>query len=66
LSAAIAKLGMPTGEQTIADQKVYTWFSGRMVEGTTQQCRVRAIMQGDRISSFDYAACGAKTEITPN
>jgi len=54
VSVAIAKLGMPTGEQMIAGQKVYTWYTGRMVEGSTQQCRIRAIMQGDRIGSFDY------------
>ena len=27
LSAAIAKLGVPTDEREIAGQKVYTWFS---------------------------------------
>jgi hypothetical protein len=54
LSAAVAKLGLPTEERVIAGQKVYVWYSGRMIEGTTSACRIRAIMQGDVISSWDY------------
>lgn len=54
LSAAVAKIGLPTEERVIAGQKVYIWYTGRVVEGTTAQCRIRAIMQGDLIGSFDY------------
>lgn len=54
LSAAVAKLGVPTDERTIAGQKVYIWYTGQVVEGTTSQCRIRAIMQGEVIGSFDY------------
>lgn len=54
LSAAIAKLGLPTDERVIAGQKVHIWASSRLVEGTTSACQIRAIMQGDLIGSFDY------------
>ena len=54
LSAVIAKLGVPNEEQTIAGQKVYTWYSGRLIEGTTSSCRIRAIMRGDIIATWDY------------
>ena len=54
LSAAIAKLGMPNDERTIAGQKVYTWYSSTFDEGTQLQCKLRVIMTGDVIGSYDF------------
>ncbi len=54
LSAAIAKLGMPNDERTIAGQKVYIWMSRTMDEGTELKCVIRVIMAGDVIGSFDF------------
>jgi hypothetical protein len=54
LGAAIAKLGMPTDERVIADQKVYTWYSSTFDEGTQLQCKIRVIMAGDVIGSYDF------------
>jgi hypothetical protein len=54
LSAAIAKLGMPNDERTIAGQKVYTWYSSTFDEGTQLQCRIRVIMAGEVIDSYDF------------
>src|SRR5262245_267137 len=54
LNAAITKLGMPTDERESAGRKVYTWYSGRLIEGTTSQCRIRAMVQSDVIESWDY------------
>jgi hypothetical protein len=58
LSAAIAKLGTPTEARTIAGQKIYIWFTARVVEGTEQKCQIRAIMSGNAIASFDYEGGG--------
>lgn len=58
LSAATEKLGLPTEEGVIAGQKVYTWFTGRMIEGSSESCRIRAIMRNDLIASFDYEGNG--------
>jgi hypothetical protein len=54
LSAAVAKLGVPTEERTIADMKVYVWSTGTVSEGTQATCQIRAIMRGDVIGSFDW------------
>jgi hypothetical protein len=54
LSAAIAKLGMPNDERMIADRKVYTWYSSTFDEGTQFQCKIRVVMTGDVIGSYDF------------
>src|SRR5262245_124316 len=54
LDAAIAKLGLPTTEQTIAGRKVFVWFRDYVVEGTQRKCQIRVIMSGNVIGSFDF------------
>ena len=54
ISAAIAKLGIPNDERVIADQKVYTWYSSTFDEGTQLQCKIRVMMAGDVIGSYDF------------
>jgi hypothetical protein len=54
LSAAIAKLGMLNDEHVIADRKVYTWDSSTFDEGTQLQCKIRVVMAGDVIGSYDF------------
>ncbi len=54
LSAAIAKLGVPTEERVIAEQKVYIWFTRTLSEGTELKCQIRVIMAGDVIGSWDF------------
>jgi len=54
LSAAIAKLGMPNDERLIANQKVFTWYSSTFDEGTQLQCKIRVVMAGDVIGSYDF------------
>ena len=49
LSAVTTKLGWPPNQtQTIAGQKVYTWFEGTAVAG----CQVQVVMAGDVIDSY--------------
>jgi hypothetical protein len=54
LSAAVAKLGMPTDEKTIAGQKVYIWFNRVVDEGSEYKCTLRAIVSGDVITAWDF------------
>jgi len=54
LSAAVARLGVPTDERTIAGQKVYIWSTRDFYEGTETKCQIRAIMNGNVIGSWDY------------
>jgi hypothetical protein len=49
LSAAIARLGSPEEQQTIAGQKTYTWIRGN----ATYECRIRATMAGDVIDTYE-------------
>jgi hypothetical protein len=49
LSAAIARLGSPEEQQTIAGQKTYTWVRGN----ATYECRIRATMAGDVIDTYE-------------
>ena len=49
LSAAVAKLGSPDEQQTIAGQKTYTWVRGN----ATIECRIRATMAGDVIDTYE-------------
>jgi hypothetical protein len=53
LSAAVARLGMPTEARTIAGKHVYVWNT-RNVGGTENKCQVRVIMKGDIIRAWDY------------
>ena len=54
ISAVIAKLGHPTTEQTIAGAKVYTWTTYRIVEATSYDCKIRAIVDArDVITTWD-------------
>jgi hypothetical protein len=54
ISAAIAKLGIPNDEREIAGQKVYTWYSSTFDEGTQLQCKIRVMMAGDVIGSYEF------------
>jgi hypothetical protein len=54
LSAAVAKLGAPTEERTVADLKVFIWSTNTVIEGTQSNCTIRVIMKGDVIGSFDW------------
>jgi hypothetical protein len=56
LSAAIAKIGPPVDERTIAGKKVYIWGSRELSskDEKNKQCQIRATMNGDVIASFDY------------
>jgi hypothetical protein len=53
ISAAIAKLGLPDEEATVAGVKKYTWRPGTIAGGDQYQCRIRVIMAGDVIGSFE-------------
>jgi hypothetical protein len=54
LSAAIAKIGVPNDERTVAGKKVYIWGSAGEKESKEKGCQIRATMNGDAIESFDY------------
>ena len=54
LDAAIAKLGVPTSESTVANRKVYVWSTRNLVEGTEYRCQIRVVMNGDVIGTFDW------------
>jgi hypothetical protein len=55
LSAAVAKIGEPIDERTIAGRRVYIWGSlGTLNKGEKGKCQIRATMDGDLIASFDY------------
>ena len=50
LSAVVTRLGWPPDEvQTIEGQKAYTWTVGQ----STSQCKVRVVMAGDVIDSYE-------------
>ena len=51
LSAVEAKLGFPHQQQTIAGQKVYTWFEGQSLT----PCKVQVVMAmaGDVVDSYE-------------
>jgi hypothetical protein len=53
ISAAIAKLGLPNEEATIAGIKTYTWRTSTIAGGDQYQCRIRVIMAGDVIGSYE-------------
>jgi hypothetical protein len=53
ISAAIAKLGLPNEEATVAGVKTYTWRTGTIAEGNQYQCRIRVMMAGNVIGSFE-------------
>jgi hypothetical protein len=54
ISAAISRLGIPSDERVIAGQKVYTWYTSTFDEGTQLQCKIRVMMAGDVIGSYDF------------
>jgi hypothetical protein len=55
VSTVIAKLGYPTEEQSLAGHKVYIWATGRMVEGTSYTCKIRAILDDQGIiTTWDF------------
>jgi len=54
LSAAIAKIGVPNDERTVAGKKVYIWGSAGEKGSKEKGCQIRATMNGDAIESFDY------------
>ena len=51
LSAVEAKLGFPHQQQTIAGQKVYTWFEGQSL----MPCKIQVgmAMAGDVVDSYE-------------
>jgi len=49
LSAAVAKLGWPEEQGTIAGQKTYTWIRGTAL----QECRIRVTMAGEVIDTYE-------------
>jgi hypothetical protein len=53
IGAAIARLGLPNEEATVAGIKTYTWRTGTIAGGDQYQCRIRVIMAGDVIGSYD-------------
>jgi hypothetical protein len=67
VTAAIARLGLPTDDRTAAGHTVYIWSSSTIVEGAEHKCQIRAIMNGDVIGSFNYEgnslACMRYTEM---
>jgi hypothetical protein len=54
IAAAIARLGIPNDERVIAGQKVYTWYSSTFDEGTQLQCKIRVMMVGDVIGTYEF------------
>jgi hypothetical protein len=54
VSAAIAKLGPPTEERTVAGQKNYISVRENDDDGLEQECNIRAIMKGDVIETFKF------------
>jgi hypothetical protein len=53
-SALFAKLGYPTSEQTVAGSKVYIWTTTQLIEGTSHDCKIRAIVDSrEIITSWD-------------
>jgi len=57
LSAAIAKLGKPSEERTVGDQKVFIWYRQQIQENEyfEQECVIRAIMDGDVIGALKFS-----------
>ena len=53
IGAAIAKLGLPDEEATIAGVKTYTWRKSTVAGGDQYGCRIRVIMAGDVIGSYE-------------
>jgi hypothetical protein len=60
IDAAIARLGVPNDQQTIAGRTVYTWFRRNVEEGTEFKCQIRVIMNGNVIGSFDFDGNSSK------
>jgi hypothetical protein len=54
ISVAIAKLGIPNDEREIAGQKVFTWYTSTFDEGTQLQCKIRVMMAGDVIGTYEF------------
>jgi hypothetical protein len=71
LSAAIAKIGLPIEERTIAGKKVYIWGSLEMPTKAPKEkkCQIRATMNGDlillrhKISAWLAGICGRSKDI---
>jgi hypothetical protein len=53
LGVAIAKLGVPNDQQTIAGRTVYTWFRRTVDEGTEIKRQLRVIVTGNIVASYD-------------
>jgi hypothetical protein len=49
LGAVQVRLGLPDQQETIAGQKVYTWFKGRSL----MPCKIRIAMAGDVVDSHE-------------
>jgi hypothetical protein len=49
LSAVQVRLGLPDQQETIAGQKVYTWFKGQSL----MPCKIRVAMAGDVVDSYE-------------
>ena len=53
IGVAIAKLGVPNDQHTIAGHTVYMWFRRTVDEGTDIKCQLRVIVTGNIITSYD-------------
>ena len=49
LSAVEVKLGRPDQQETIAGQKIYTWFKGQSL----MSCKIRVVIGGDVVDSYE-------------
>jgi hypothetical protein len=38
----------------VAGEKVYTWYASTFDEGTQLQCKIRVMMAGDVIGTYDF------------
>jgi hypothetical protein len=58
IGAAIAKLGIPTEERTVAGEKVYIWSTRLLQQGSERNCVIRVMMRGDVIASYAVEGTG--------
>jgi hypothetical protein len=49
LSAVQVRLGFPDQQETIAGQKVYTWFKGQSLT----PCKIRVVAAGEVVDSYE-------------
>lgn len=61
IEAAIARLGVPHEERTIAGRKVFVWNATRAFDGNDYRCQLRIVMDGPAVGTWEIdgqnAAC---------